>query len=91
MVDFTMCSNQECLLGDYCERQTAQRSRRQSFAYFSPNPGAETCDHLIPNEKRKAWYILSGQNDRVIHWEQKKIYLNSVYGRFAADPFGTGV
>ena len=61
MVDFTMCSNQECLLGDYCDRQTAQRSKRQSFAYFAPNKGAESCDSMIPNEQYKSYLIMCGR------------------------------
>ena len=51
MADFTMCANQECLLGDYCDRQTAQRSKRQSFSHFSPNKGAESCDSRYRREK----------------------------------------
>ncbi|HET8688684.1 MAG TPA: hypothetical protein VFM18_18875 [Methanosarcina sp.] len=58
MADFTMCSNQECLLRDMCERQTAERSKRQSFAHFFPEAGSERCTVLIPNEKYKAFEIL---------------------------------
>jgi hypothetical protein len=61
MVDFTMCSNQECLLGDYCERQTAARSKRQSFAHFLSESDGEWCDHLMPNEQYKAFLIIAGR------------------------------
>ena len=56
-----MCANKECISHDYCERTTAQPSKkRQSWAFFCGNePGWTHCDSYIPNEKAKVFEILS--------------------------------
>ena len=64
MADITMCSNQECISGDFCERQTAKRNpRRQSFAFFcGTEEGWTKCDHYRPNDKARTFDILAGNN-----------------------------
>ena len=65
MADITMCSNQECISGDFCERQTAKRNpRRQSFAFYcGDEEGWTKCDHYMPNDKARTFDILAGRQE----------------------------
>lgn len=51
-----MCSNQECINAEYCERMTGKRAKKQRYAYFL-NEG-NNCEWLMPNEKYKTFAIL---------------------------------
>ena len=61
MSDYIMCNNQECMLADYCRRQTDERKKRKQSKYFL-NQG-DTCEHFIPNEKYKVFAILSNKTE----------------------------
>ena len=63
MPEITMCSNQECISAEFCERFTAKKRKKQSTAFFCGNyPGWQTCQDYIPNEKAQTFSILAGNN-----------------------------
>jgi hypothetical protein len=61
--NFTMCSNQECVNAEYCERHTAERQKRQPFKYFL-NEG-DKCEHFIPNDKYRVFAKLAGKDENL--------------------------
>ena len=64
VADITLCTNQECISADFCERYTAKSSKRQSFAFFcGDGEGWEKCDHFLPNAKAQTFNILATTSD----------------------------
>lgn len=48
MPDISMCNNKACPSFEKCYRAQAEpKRRRQSFASFGPNDGADKCEHFV--------------------------------------------